>query len=100
MIVAAAIGRENAPQHAEPFKIWMDLPKRRAHQRSNEDNITAAFRSREAQELPDLADMQPVMWKTLYGGALGSATQWKQNDRASTRRNLVCDRQRQAAATT
>src|SRR5215475_2821469 len=97
MIVAAAISGQNASQKTKSLKIRMDLPKRGPHQRSDEDHVAATCRACKPQELPDLADMHPMVREALDSYALSRAAQRKQHDGPSPRRDSIGDRQRQAS---
>jgi hypothetical protein len=97
MIVTTAIGRNGAGQHTETLEVGVYLPERRPHQCADEYDVAAACSARKPQELADLADMDPVMWKTLNGHPFCCAAQRKQHHRATTRRHSIRDRQRQTA---
>src|SRR6476659_3127863 len=97
MIVATAIGRNDAGQHTETLEVGVYLPERGPHQCPNEYDVAAACSAGKAQEFADLADMNPVMWETLNGRPFCGAAQRKQHHRAATRRHFIRDRQRQTA---
>ncbi len=98
MIVAAAESRQRARYETEAFKVGVNLPDRRPHQRADQHHVAAAGGARQPHEFSDLADIDPMMRKAFDRGAFGRAAQRKQQDRTPALDHRFRDRHRQGAA--
>src|SRR4051812_42619415 len=98
MIVAAAESGDDLRQHSERRPVEAYLPKRRAHQRTDEHDILAALLGSETHEAAELADDTPVMWIARDQRRVGDAAQGEQHDGTSAAPHGIGDGKRQTAA--
>ena len=61
MIVTAAEDAEDSRQHPERLEVGSDLPDRRTHDRTDENDIAAALPARKPAERAELAEGRPVV---------------------------------------
>jgi len=98
MIVAAAKGFQHPRYEQQITQARPRVPYRRPHKSADEDDLAAPGGLRQADKLIDLADIQPVMRVAFDRCTFSGADQRKQHDLATTRRDIIGDRQRQGAA--
>jgi Flp pilus assembly CpaE family ATPase len=73
----------------------MNLPDRRAHQRSDENNVAAPGAARQPHEFSNLTDIGPMVRVTLDRGPLGRAVQRNESNLPSARNDQIGHGQRQ-----
>ena len=98
MIVAAAEGGPDAPEHAKRAPVQPDLRQRRPHQRADENQVAAILRAKQLDRPADLADRNPVMAKARHRYRIASALQREQHRLDAARAHAIGDRERHRAA--